>query len=118
MKPSRFPALLPLRLASLVAGCGGGGAAGGEGVRNVAGGAEPTRVCAGDPDRFLEYFAPQAPLAPGRYTVRASQPHGRAGAFTLTLDRNGGAMSVRAGVWSEGGGARTFDLDLDDHEGR
>lgn len=66
-----------------------------------------------DPNRFLEYFDPQADLAGGEYTVKAKRA-GMTGTqgFTLEIDLSNGEFIVRNGQWTSGQTSVSYGIDL------
>lgn len=102
-------ALAMLALAGLLTGCGGGS------NKNDL---TQNRSGLDDPNRFLEYFDPQAQLAGGSYRVTATRAAaGTTQAFKLEIDLASGAYIERNGQWNSSQTDVNFNFSLSEFGG-
>jgi len=96
-------------LAGLVAGCGGGS------NKNDL---TVDRQGLDDPNRFLEYFDPQAQLSAGEYRVTAGRAaSGTTQAFKLEIDLANGDFIEQNGRWNSGQTTVNYSFDLSEYGG-
>lgn len=95
--------------AGVLAGCGGGS------NKNDL---SSNRNGLDDPNRFLEYFDPQADLSAGQYRVNATRAaSGSTQQFTLMIDQTSGSANNISGQWNSGQTTASYSFVLEESGG-